>query len=299
MTGLSARGEMSFQPRVSLVVPAYNAQATLNACLTSLLDLTYPRDKMELLIVDNNSRDETRVIIESFAPRVRYLYEKKRGPAAARNRGIAHAHGDIVAFTDADCIVEHDWLTELVQPLANEQVGIVGGAIRSTRLDTAVEKFGEQINNQAKAICEYKPAYVASANWASSRGVLLDAGKFDANLRGGEDTDLAWRILQRGKKLVYQATAIVYHRNENTVRGLFLQGFQHGYNSVRVNRKHKKFLETFGYRRIQREGYVQLVRTLRAYLATHSMEAWCDFVFNGGKKLGKLVGSIRTGYLEL
>ena len=299
MTRFSAPRDMSFQPTVSVIVPAYNARATLNACLTSLLDLTYPRDKMELLVVDNNSRDDTRVIIESFAPRVQYLHEKKRGPAAARNCGIAHAHGDIIAFTDADCIVERDWLTELVQPLANEHVGIVGGAIRSTRLDNAVEKFGEEINNQEKAICVYKPAYVATANWASPRAVLMDAGGFDDNLRGGEDTDLAWRILQLGKRLVYQPTAIIYHRNESTVRGLFREGFQHGYNSVLVNRKHETFLQPFRARGFQRASYVRLAASLREYLGTRSTEALCDFTFNLGKKFGKLVGSVRVGYLEL
>lgn len=290
---------MSFSPTASIVIPAYNAQSTLRACLESVCALEFPQTQFEIFVVDNNSRDNTRSVIQAFAPRVQYLYEKKRGPAAARNCGIAHAQNEIVAFTDADCVVEREWLAQLLEPLRDENVGIVGGAIRAMNLENAVEKFGEQINDQEKAICLYAPPHVASANWASPRAVLNQVGRFDANLRGGEDTDLAWRMLQLGKRIAYQANARVYHRNESTMRGLFRQGFQHGYNSIFVNRKHEKFLQTFHHHRFQRASYVRLLTSLRAYLATGSTDALCDVSFNGGKKLGKLVGSLRAGYWEL
>lgn len=290
---------MSRLPTVSVIIPARNAQATLGACLESVCAVTYPSDLFEICVVDNNSRDTTRAIIESFAPRVQYLVETKPGPAAARNCGIRRSRGKWIAFTDADCVVEPEWLASLLQFWQDETVGIVGGAIRALHRNNVVEHFGEQICDQEKAICVDKPASVASANWASPRRVLMDAGLFDDALRGGEDTDLAWRILQSGKRLVYQPTAIVRHRNARTMRGLWGEGFQHGFNSVLVRRKHQSFLKAYGYRRIDPASYAHLLTTGRAYLATRAPEPLCNLAFSSGKKFGKLVGSLRAGYLEL
>lgn len=290
---------MSLLPTVSVIIPARNAQSTLDACLTSVCAVAYPNALVEICVVDNNSRDTTRAIIESFSPRVQYLVENKPGPAAARNCGIRHSRGEWVALTDADCVVEPEWVVSLLEPWQDETVGIVGGAIRALPASNVVEKFGESICDQEKAICVDKPAAVATANWASPRRVLMQVGLFDETLRGGEDTDLAWRVVQSGKRLVYQPTAIVRHGNARTVRGLFLDGFQHGFNSVLVKRKHQTFLKTFGYRRLDPASYAHLVITGRAYLATRAPESLCDLAFNSGKKLGKLVGSLRTGYVEL
>lgn len=290
---------MPFRPTVSVVIAAYNAQATLRDCLESLCAMTYAHPPPEILVVDNASTDNTRTIIESYAPRVQYLHEKKRGPAAARNRGIARARGDVIAFTDADCIVTPDWLTRLVEPLCDEKVGIVGGAIRSVAPCNAIELLGERIHDHEKAICFSKPAYVITMNWASPRRELEQLSGFDEKLLRGEDSDLAWRILQTGKQLVYQPKALVFHRNESTWRGLFREGFHHGYHSVFVTRKHKTFLLEFGYRRLNRHSYMHIIASLRQYFDTRSVEAGFDFTFNTGKKLGKFIGSLRAGYIDL
>jgi GT2 family glycosyltransferase len=260
---------------------------------------THPRTEFEILVVDNGSKDETRAIVEAFAPRVRYLYEGKRGRSAAQNCGIAHARGESIAFTDADCIAEPQWLGQLIEPLQDENVGVAGGAIHSVSTDSPIELFGEQIHNQEKAICVYKPPYVATANWASPRELLQTLGGFDESLVRGQDTDMAWRILQAGKQLAYQPQAIVYHRNERTVRAWFHAGYAHGYYSVWVTRKHEKFLQSFGYRRVNRNVYRRVIASFREYLTTRSITALCDAAFNSGKRLGKLTGSLRAGYLDL
>lgn len=290
---------MSSAPKVSVTVPAYNAALTLRACLESLCAQTYPQTEFEILVVDNASRDDTPSILKAFAPRVRSVYENKRGRSAAQNCGIAHARGERIAFTDADCIAEPQWLAQLTEPLGDETVGAVGGAIRSMPTTNAIELFGEQIHNQEKAICVYKPPYVATANWASPRALLQELGGFDETLARGQDTDMAWRILQSGKRLAYQSRAIVYHRNESAARAWFRVGCAHGYYSVFVNRKHQKFLQTFGYRRVNGAAYARVLAAFANYLATRSTDALCDAAFNGGKRVGKWVGSLRAGFLDL
>lgn len=290
---------MSWSPTVSVVIPAYNAQATLSACLASVCALTYPKPKFSVLAVDNNSTDATRSIIESFAPQVQYLAAKKQGRGAARNCGIAHAESDVIAFTDADCVVDADWLTALVEPLSDETVGIVGGANRATRPCNAIELFGEQIHDHEKALTVYEPPYAITMNWASPRVLLQTLNGFDETLRRDEDVDLAWRILQHGKRLVYQPRAIVAHANENTLRGLFHEGVKHGYYSVILNRKHAAFLKPYGRPRFYRASYVRLWRHLSEYRRTRSIQSLCEFIFNSGKKVGMWLASARTGYIEI
>src|SRR5947207_14011547 len=117
--------------RVSVIVAAYNAQGTLRECLESLLQLDYPHSHLEVLCVDNASTDATARILARHDGRVRTLHEPRRGPAAARNTGVRHTGGEVVAFTDADCVVERAWLRHLVSPLRDPRVGVVGGRIRS------------------------------------------------------------------------------------------------------------------------------------------------------------------------
>src|SRR5262249_8941996 len=110
-------------PRVSLIVAIYNAAATLRDCLDSVLQIEYPADDIQVLCVDNASSDETPRILQAYRNRVTILHEAERGPAAARNRGLAAATGDVIALTDADCIVDRHWLRHLVAQLHDPRIG--------------------------------------------------------------------------------------------------------------------------------------------------------------------------------
>ncbi len=113
------------QPLISVVVPVRNGERTIRDCLASLLRMDYPETRRELLVVDNGSTDRTAEIIKSFP--VRYVSEGCRGIPHARNRGIEASQGAIVAFTDADCVVDAAWLRELVRGFEEEGIGGVEG----------------------------------------------------------------------------------------------------------------------------------------------------------------------------
>ncbi len=112
-------------PFVSVIVPALNEERTIRECIVSLLRMDYPQERREILMVDNGSTDRTAEIIKSFP--VRYLREERRGASYARNRGIEASKGEILAFTDADCVVTTGWLRELVRGFEDEGVGSVEG----------------------------------------------------------------------------------------------------------------------------------------------------------------------------
>lgn len=287
-------------PAVSVVVAVYNAEGCVEQTIRSLLALAYPGDRMELIVVDNASTDGTARILAQFAGQIRVLKEPKPGRSYARNRGIAAASYDVVAFTDADCIAEPDWLRHLVAPLAAPRAGICGGKIVAMRPRTPIQEFGESLWCQDQAINVFKPPYAITANWASPKKVLLEAGGFDVAFERGEDVDLAYRVLQAGYSIVYSGNAVIRHRNPRSVRGLLKLGFQHGFYSVKVLKRHRQFLRQFGHRRIWLRSYRLLAANLmHSFRSNRDPARLYDAVFNLAKKAGKLSGSIRFGYLEL
>jgi glycosyltransferase involved in cell wall biosynthesis len=283
---------------VSVVVPAYNAEPTIDDCLRSLLELNYPPEKLELLVVDNGSRDGTADAVRRHSDRVRLLTEPTRGAGAARNTGIVRAQGEVISFTDADCVVDREWLRLLLMPLSDPAVGIAGGTILAMPGANRVERFGERIHDHRKSIEVFRPPYVITMSWASRRDVLRELGGFDEGFRRGQDVELSYRLAEAGYTVAFVPQAVVHHRNERTLPGLFREGFQHGYCSVPVRKRHDAFLRELGHRRrVDRRSYVAIAAGFRDWVRDRGepMEA----VFNSGKKAGKVAGSMRFGRLDL
>lgn len=287
------------RPKVSVVVPVYNGEATIEECVNSLLQMDFPTSEREIIVVDNASNDDTGKILRRFNDRIQVVHEIKRGAAAARNRGVVSARGEIVAFTDADCVVERGWLANLVPSLTEESIGIVGGKILAKRPCNPIEEFGESIHDHNQAINVYDPPYVITMNWASRVSVLRE-NLFDEKFLRSQDVDLSYRILQRGYRFVFAPDAVVYHRNEKTFPGLFKEGFTHGFHSVQLIKKHKAFLKTCYQKRIDRKAHRALAGSMKARLADRNREfAICAFTFKLGKRIGKASGFVRYGYLDL
>ncbi len=134
----SPGGESRATPvRVSVVVPVYNRCGELRRLLEALSNQTFPRDEMEVLICDDGSTEDLTPVVAEFSDKLPlvHLRQKNLGPGAARNLGLTHARGEIIALTDSDCIPCTTWLEEIVRPLADPSVGIVGGKIDYARAE--------------------------------------------------------------------------------------------------------------------------------------------------------------------
>ena len=287
-------------PAISIVVPVYNGAATIEACVRSLLLIEDPSELFEIVVVDNASSDQTSSILAGYRDRIRVLQERIRGASAARNTGIRNARGKIIAFTDADCIVEPQWLREIVPPLRDREVGIAGGPILSTSPCNRIEKFGERIHDHRRSIEDPFPSAI-TMNWASRRDVLEDVGLFDESLLRGQDADLARRIRMHGYRLVYCPRAVVHHRNESTLRGLFLEGVAHGRAVVLMREKYPfaSPADTFHPKTLHRRLKLNLRRCVRG---TNRFEALCEIVFDAGKAIGVWIhskGAHRSNYKQL
>ena len=201
-----------WQPRVTIIVPAYNEAARIAASVAALRAQNYPADKLQILVVDNGSTDRTFEILQGL-PGILALREMKPGSYAARNLALSHADGEVVCFTDADCSADADWVRNSVAALADPGVGIVAGHVE---LD-----FGPQPRLSASELFEkcfsFKQAENArnrvcvTANWTSRHALIRSFGGFDATLKSGGDHRLATQIAAAGYRIVYVRDAIVRH----------------------------------------------------------------------------------------
>ena len=255
-------------PPVTVIVPVYNAEVFLEECINSILNLDYPESKLEIIFIDNNSTGRSPAILKKYEGRIRVLTEKTQGAAAARNTGIRNARNEIIAFTDADCEVNRNWLKNLVKPLVeDEDIDAVGGRILSRDPCNSIERFGELLHDHQQALSSQRYPTFITMNILIRKPLLLEAGMFDEDFIRGQDTDLSFRLYRMGYRVSYANEAVVYHRNEKTLRGIFKEGFTHGYWKSKFLKKHK---ETRGLFRLYR------------------------FIFNRGKKIGLFLGWLKS-----
>jgi cellulose synthase/poly-beta-1,6-N-acetylglucosamine synthase-like glycosyltransferase len=228
----------SAPPFVSVVVPARNCETAVAACLSSLARVEYPRHRREIIVVDNASTDGTAGVVRDHP--VTYLHEPRRGPAAARNHGVAASRGEIVAFIDADCVATPAWLHELVCAFGDTQVAGVAGEVVALNATSPAERYVAMRRPRLQEmVLARSPAYAGTANVAFRRQTFDRVGLFDPALRVGEDKDFGWRLARVGLRLGYAPRALVHHRHPNTAWQIFAQCAGWGYGHALVHRKHR------------------------------------------------------------
>ena len=240
-------------PSISVVVPTCNRLTTLVPCLDAILRSSVTPD--EVIVVENRPAGSA-VAAELAArhggdPRVRYVEEPRAGVSWARNRGLAAVHGEIVAFVDDDVIVDEDWLAGICLAFAeNPGAACVTGLILPVELEWPAQLWVEQYGGFSKGFerivfndrrRDVDPLYPYScgrfgsgANAALRTAVARELGGFDVALGGGagvntgEDIDLFLRLMLSGHTLVYEPTALVWHRNRRSLGELRHQLFHYG-----------------------------------------------------------------------
>lgn len=219
-------------PRVSVVVCAYNAAATIGECLASLAALTYP--DYEVIVVNDGSTDGTGEIARRF-PGVRVIDVPNGGLSAARNVGLHEAQGEIVAYTDADVRVDRDWLTYLVQPfLAGDVVGSGGPNVVPADDPWMAQCVARAPGGPTHVLLDDRTAeHVPGCNMAFRRDALLAIGGFNPLfVRAGDDVDVCWRLQARGWKIGFAPSALVWHRHRPSVKAYWRQQVGYGEGEV-------------------------------------------------------------------
>jgi glycosyltransferase involved in cell wall biosynthesis len=233
-------------PAVSVVVCSYNGAATLRECLASLRGLDYP--DYEVILVDDGSTDDTPAIAKDF-PEVRCIRHDNLGLSAARNTGLHAARGEVVAYTDSDCIADPSWLLYTVQAMREQGVHAIGGPNVAPPSDNWVAKcVAASPGGPSHVMLDDRNAeHVPGCNMAFDRAALLAIGGFDVQFRqAGDDVDICWRFIDAGLKIGYAASALVWHRRRNTVAAYLRQQKGYGRAEAMLQFKHPDRFNALG-----------------------------------------------------
>lgn len=204
---------------VSVIIPVYNAQNTLEECLDSIVNQHFPTKEFEVIAVDNNSTDKSMDIINSYA-QVTSVFCGKSGPAAARNAGIHQASGELLLLTDADCVADPLWIQNFVDSYrefknSKSEVLMIGGGIRGRNKNiwALLDDFCCWNQFHPKLKPRDIPVYFPSANICIPRDYITKIGGFNEELRYSEDYALCQEVIKDGYKIYFQPKASVNHIN--------------------------------------------------------------------------------------
>lgn len=226
--------------KVTVIIPAYNAGRTIADTLRSLEKQNF-RD-FEVIVVDDGSSDNTAEAVKKF-PKVRLLGEKNAGPAAARNYGAREAKGDILVFTDSDCVASPDWLSQMVLPFEDRNIVGVQGRYKSKQRGIVARFIQLEIEKRYEKMAKQKYIdFIGSYSAAYRKNVFLEASGFDESFRiaSGEDTELSYKISKAGHKMVFRQSAVVYHSHPNSLGKYLRIKFFRAFWRTRVYGKHKE-----------------------------------------------------------
>jgi glycosyltransferase involved in cell wall biosynthesis len=231
---------------ISVIVPTYNRGATLDLCLQALLAQDYL--EYEIILSDDGSTDDTPKVAAKFPP-VKYIRGENHGPAAARNRGIGQARGEVIAFTDDDCLVPPNWLSRLADGYARHpEVAGVGGYLEPTDealANSILARFEryESKHNHRFSDSEYVGGLDSpgggTSNMSYYRDILQKLRGFDESFpyAAAEDADLRSRICQTGARLLFIPVKVT-HLRAYSWDSFRRQYVTHGRGVVHFERKH-------------------------------------------------------------
>lgn len=234
--------------RITVAIPTYNRAGLLRQMLAGVTRQDVPADRYEVLVIDNNSRDDTRDVVRSFAaarPAPRHVLETRQGLDHARNRAIAEAHGDIIVFADDDILVESGWLRELTAPLladAARRIGAVGGEVVPVFPDGLpgwLEGAHTPLAFRTGAGPLTPSQTPMGANLAIPRWALEKHGSFSAELDrtgktlfSGGDGEMIRRLRAAGLEIWFAPAAAVRHQMP-AARLSFRHASRHAFDSAR------------------------------------------------------------------
>jgi len=230
-------------PSVCIVVAAHGRPAATRACAESLLALDYPRDRVEIVVVDDASDPPLAGALAGLPVRLLRL-DRNVGQSAARNLASAEAGAELLAFIDNDCTADPGWLRALVPYFDDPDIAVVGGRVVAPPPDGPVAAFEAvrsplDMGRTGAAVGPREAvAYMPTCNLLVRRDALLALGGFAAAMRVGEDVDFVWRTLGTGARAHYAATGDVTHDHRTRLGALLRRRADYGGSEADLDRRH-------------------------------------------------------------
>ncbi len=181
---------------ISVIIPTYNEEKNIGNCLKSLLNQSLPREEYEIIVVDGQSRDKTVKIAKKYADKV--IQQKSKGVGGARNDGVSVSKYDLIATTDADCIVPEDWFERIIKNFENNKVIVVCGSDGPIEKSLKAQIIFLVIRNIIKLFSYFGIYCLGGTNSSFRKKNFLEVGGY-RNLPHSDDVDLGFRLNKIGK----------------------------------------------------------------------------------------------------
>jgi hypothetical protein len=227
---MTSRVKLREYPKASVIVCSYNGGKTLDRCLTSLKDINYPN--YEVVLVDDGSKDDTQEIAARH-PWIKNIRQENKGLSFARNVGAHESTGDVIVYTDSDCMADPDWLYYLIGTLLSGDFAGVGGPNISPPAENWVQACVAAAPGGPSHVLltDVVAEHIPGCNMAFHRWAFNQVGGFDPEYRkAGDDVDFCWRLQQSGGVIAFSPAAIVWHYRRFTLQAFRKQ--QEGYGEA-------------------------------------------------------------------
>lgn len=202
---------------VSVVTAVYNGQSTIKKCLDCIMMLKYPKEKLEVIVVNDGSTDKTAEIVKDYS--IKLVEKEHGGYPSAMNTGIRTAKGGLILNIDSDTYISEDWLTKVLEEFKKPQVGIVGGYVATAPTSSFWAKLaGFESEDRYDRIKSKNVDFLTSTCTAYRRQLFTKVGLFNEALRRGSDEELAQRAIKAGWKIVLRKDAMCYHEGVSLIR---------------------------------------------------------------------------------
>jgi glycosyltransferase involved in cell wall biosynthesis len=229
----------------SIIIPTYNRPERIVSCLQAISQARYPRERFEVIIVDDGGTAPLEEIINPFRDRLalRLLRQNHEGVAAGRNTGARNAKGEILVFTDDDCRPENDWLNHLEMRFGESRDFIIGGRTINALPDNLFSSASQSLVSYLISYYNADPRdarFLTGSNLAVPARLFYSLGGFDRAflLMGAEEREFCDRWRHRGYGMEYAAEAVVHHFHHLTLRSFMRQHFQYGRGGFHFQRLH-------------------------------------------------------------
>lgn len=229
---------------LSVIIPAYNRKDALKECVLSLFNQDYPRERYEIIVVDDGSSDGTAKMMAAIVrqyPGIRYIQGSHQGPASARNAGIKESIGRIIAFTDNDCIPANDWVRNIIHAHQTHKNVLAIGGLTSVGPHNIKAQVSQSLSDGAISIhINDKKEYIffPTCNVSFKREHLKETFSELFPLPAGEDLEFFWRIFKKGNKFFFDEKLRVFHNCHPNFKSFLKQAFMYGRGNYLVKYLH-------------------------------------------------------------
>lgn len=241
---------MDEKPFVSIIIPVKNDASLLKACLESISNLDYPKNKIEVIIADGMSTDNSAEVAKNYGARV--VLNEKQTVSPGRNIAFKRSSGEVIAFTDADCVVDKNWIINSLKYFEDDKVACVGGPnltppdegnfgkavgfVFNQRIFSAGSIHARKLEN----ITEVRS--IPGCNAIYRREALDKVMPIDESLLTCDDTELNQRLIDKGYKLLYTPDVFVWHYRRPNPKRLFRQMYRYAIGRLQVGKKDRRMI---------------------------------------------------------